>query len=106
VEPAWTPSTRIWLPFTATVGASITSSTFSALGRWTFLSMVISPDAENDDRRKMTVTTRKSMKLTRFRAALGLRAPWPCTLFHTYFSLMLWSSLRPGWWMTCACGFL
>ena len=94
------------MPFTATIGESTTSSTFSALGSLTFLSTVISPDAENDESRKMTVVTRKSMKLTRLSAALGLRAPWPAALFHTNLSGTWCINRAPGLWMTCACGFL
>src|SRR3954447_4834243 len=82
----------------------MTSSTFSALGSLTFLSTAISPDAENDIRRKITMTERKSMKLTRLRLAFGLRCPCPWTLFHTYRSFTWCIRRAPGAWITWACG--
>src|SRR5687768_10597292 len=106
VEPASWPSTSTWLPLTATMGASMTSSTFSACGSLMFLSTPISPDAEKVIRRKMTVTRRKSMYEVRLRPALMSRAPWPVTLRHTKWSGMFVRSRLPGVWMVWACGSL
>src|SRR5690606_3319939 len=86
------------------MGASMTSSTFSALGSFTSLSTAISPDARNVVRRKMTVTMRKSMYAVRLRFAFGERRPRPTTLLNTYASGSLRRRRLPGWWMACACG--
>jgi hypothetical protein len=57
------------------------SMVFSALGSLTFLSMGISPEAENVISKKTTIMTKKSIMLVRLSDADNARPPPPPTRF-------------------------
>ena len=79
-----------------TIGASIMSIVFSALGKVTPLAIGVSPDELNVISKKTTVTTRKSIIDVSDRFAFTPRLPCPATFFRTNSSGTSCINRRPG----------